>query len=127
MASYCTMTMPDHILYVLDVSQQNNEEILPRPSYSPDLTPCNFWLLLNLKSHYKANVLQAIKDHLYVPLVSLIRKCTIESIDIKKGQKKLRFKNLAAVGFQPMPKIKIVPETSALDHLTTLPPSHRID
>ncbi|GFT60238.1 histone-lysine N-methyltransferase SETMAR [Trichonephila clavipes] len=28
---------------VLDVSQQNNLEILPHPPYSPDLFPCYFW------------------------------------------------------------------------------------
>ncbi|GFU55156.1 histone-lysine N-methyltransferase SETMAR [Trichonephila clavipes] len=32
----------------LDVSQQN-VEILPHPSFSPDLTPCNFWLFPQLK------------------------------------------------------------------------------
>ncbi|GFV94525.1 histone-lysine N-methyltransferase SETMAR [Trichonephila clavipes] len=30
--------------YVLDVSQQNNIDILPHPLYSSDLTPCYFWL-----------------------------------------------------------------------------------
>ncbi|GFW15839.1 histone-lysine N-methyltransferase SETMAR [Trichonephila clavipes] len=34
---------------VLDVSQQNNVEILLHPSYSPDLTPCDFWLFPQLK------------------------------------------------------------------------------
>ncbi|GFX10507.1 histone-lysine N-methyltransferase SETMAR [Trichonephila clavipes] len=34
---------------VLDVSQQNNVEILPHPPYSPDQTPCYFWLLPQLK------------------------------------------------------------------------------
>ncbi|GFW08642.1 histone-lysine N-methyltransferase SETMAR [Trichonephila clavipes] len=34
---------------VLFVSQQNNVEILPHPSYSPDLIPCDFWLLPQLK------------------------------------------------------------------------------
>ncbi|GFX78519.1 histone-lysine N-methyltransferase SETMAR [Trichonephila clavipes] len=29
---------------VLDVSQQNNVEILPHPSYSPDLAAWDFWL-----------------------------------------------------------------------------------
>ncbi|GFW50514.1 histone-lysine N-methyltransferase SETMAR [Trichonephila clavipes] len=29
---------------VRDVSQQNNVEILPHHLYSPDLTPCDFWL-----------------------------------------------------------------------------------
>ncbi|GFY10901.1 histone-lysine N-methyltransferase SETMAR [Trichonephila clavipes] len=28
---------------VLEISQQNNVEILPHPPYSPDLTPCDFW------------------------------------------------------------------------------------
>ncbi|GFT28698.1 histone-lysine N-methyltransferase SETMAR [Trichonephila clavipes] len=40
---------------ILDVSHQNNVEILPHPPYSPDLTPSDFWLFLQLK----ANVLQA--------------------------------------------------------------------
>ncbi|GFU44101.1 hypothetical protein TNCV_4952681 [Trichonephila clavipes] len=43
------MTMPDHILYVLDVSQQNNVEILPHLSYSPDLIPYDLWLFPQLK------------------------------------------------------------------------------
>ncbi|GFW35843.1 histone-lysine N-methyltransferase SETMAR [Trichonephila clavipes] len=34
---------------VLDVSQQNNVEILPHPPYSPDLTLCDFWLFPQLK------------------------------------------------------------------------------
>ncbi|GFX07676.1 histone-lysine N-methyltransferase SETMAR [Trichonephila clavipes] len=38
---------------VLDVSQKNththNVEILPHPPYSPDLTPCDFWLFPQLK------------------------------------------------------------------------------
>ncbi|GFX36057.1 histone-lysine N-methyltransferase SETMAR [Trichonephila clavipes] len=34
---------------VLGVSQQNNVEILPHPKYSPDLTPWDFWLFLQLK------------------------------------------------------------------------------
>ncbi|GFX85373.1 histone-lysine N-methyltransferase SETMAR [Trichonephila clavipes] len=34
---------------VLDVSQQNNAEILPHPPYSPDITSCDFWLLPQLK------------------------------------------------------------------------------
>ncbi|GFX44147.1 histone-lysine N-methyltransferase SETMAR [Trichonephila clavipes] len=28
--------------YALDVSQQNNVEILPHPPYSPNITPCDF-------------------------------------------------------------------------------------
>ncbi|GFX62446.1 uncharacterized protein TNCV_412881 [Trichonephila clavipes] len=31
------------------VLQQNNVEILPHPPYSPDLTPCDFWLFPQLK------------------------------------------------------------------------------
>ncbi|GFT66206.1 histone-lysine N-methyltransferase SETMAR [Trichonephila clavipes] len=34
---------------VLDVSQQNNVEILPHPPYSPDKSPCDFWLFPQLK------------------------------------------------------------------------------
>ncbi|GFV37246.1 histone-lysine N-methyltransferase SETMAR [Trichonephila clavipes] len=34
---------------VLAVSQQNNIDILPQPPYSPDLTPCDFWLFPLLK------------------------------------------------------------------------------
>ncbi|GFY27732.1 histone-lysine N-methyltransferase SETMAR [Trichonephila clavipes] len=34
---------------VLDVSQQNNVKILPQPPYSPDKTPCDFQLFLQLK------------------------------------------------------------------------------
>ncbi|GFW31707.1 uncharacterized protein TNCV_3099321 [Trichonephila clavipes] len=34
---------------VLDVSQQNNVEILPHPPCSLDLTPCDFWLVPQLK------------------------------------------------------------------------------
>ncbi|GFT98818.1 histone-lysine N-methyltransferase SETMAR [Trichonephila clavipes] len=34
---------------VLDVSQQNNVEILSHPPYSHDLTPCDFWLFPQLK------------------------------------------------------------------------------
>ncbi|GFV83780.1 mariner Mos1 transposase [Trichonephila clavipes] len=33
---------------VLDVLQQN-VEILPHPPYSPDKTPCDFWLFPQLK------------------------------------------------------------------------------
>ncbi|GFW67048.1 histone-lysine N-methyltransferase SETMAR [Trichonephila clavipes] len=35
---------------ILDVSQQNNVEILPHRPYSPDKTPCDFWLLSQLKN-----------------------------------------------------------------------------
>ncbi|GFT03389.1 histone-lysine N-methyltransferase SETMAR [Trichonephila clavipes] len=34
---------------VQDVSQQNNVEILPDAPYTPDKTPCDFWLFLQLK------------------------------------------------------------------------------
>ncbi|PRD20672.1 UNVERIFIED_CONTAM: Histone-lysine N-methyltransferase SETMAR [Trichonephila clavipes] len=34
---------------VLDVSQQNNIEILPHPPYTPVKTPCDFWLFPQLK------------------------------------------------------------------------------
>ncbi|GFW46777.1 histone-lysine N-methyltransferase SETMAR [Trichonephila clavipes] len=34
---------------VLYVSQQKNKETLPHPPYSPDLTPCDFWLFPQLK------------------------------------------------------------------------------
>ncbi|GFW59199.1 histone-lysine N-methyltransferase SETMAR [Trichonephila clavipes] len=45
---------------VLDVSQQNNVELLPYPLYSPDLTPCDFWLFPQLKKplrgkHFASN------------------------------------------------------------------------
>ncbi|GFV76345.1 histone-lysine N-methyltransferase SETMAR [Trichonephila clavipes] len=40
---------PHIVCCVLDVSQQNNVEILPHPPCSPDLTPCDFWLLPQLK------------------------------------------------------------------------------
>ncbi|GFU22077.1 histone-lysine N-methyltransferase SETMAR [Trichonephila clavipes] len=51
MAYYCTLTVPDHIFArsVLHVSQQNNVEILPHSPYSPDKTPCDFWLFAQLK------------------------------------------------------------------------------
>ncbi|GFT69608.1 histone-lysine N-methyltransferase SETMAR [Trichonephila clavipes] len=39
--------------YVRDVSQQNNVEILLHPLYSPNLTPCAFWLFLQLKKHLR--------------------------------------------------------------------------
>ncbi|GFS96360.1 histone-lysine N-methyltransferase SETMAR [Trichonephila clavipes] len=42
------MTMP-FARCVLYVSQQNNVEILPHPPYSPDKTPCDFWLFPQLK------------------------------------------------------------------------------
>ncbi|GFV97811.1 histone-lysine N-methyltransferase SETMAR [Trichonephila clavipes] len=32
-----------------DVSQKDNVEILPHPPYSPDKTPCDFWLFPQLK------------------------------------------------------------------------------
>ncbi|GFS96425.1 histone-lysine N-methyltransferase SETMAR [Trichonephila clavipes] len=35
--------------FVLDVSQQNNVEILPHPPYNLDKTPCDFWLFPQLK------------------------------------------------------------------------------
>ncbi|GFX92472.1 histone-lysine N-methyltransferase SETMAR [Trichonephila clavipes] len=39
-----------HIVHsVQNVSQQNNVDILPHPSYSPDLTPCDFLLFPQLK------------------------------------------------------------------------------
>ncbi|GFY25214.1 histone-lysine N-methyltransferase SETMAR [Trichonephila clavipes] len=34
---------------VLDVSQQNDVEILPHPPYSLDRTPCDLWLFPQLK------------------------------------------------------------------------------
>ncbi|GFW58746.1 histone-lysine N-methyltransferase SETMAR [Trichonephila clavipes] len=34
---------------VLNVSQQNNIDNLPHPPYSPDKTPCDFWLFPQLK------------------------------------------------------------------------------
>ncbi|GFY05313.1 histone-lysine N-methyltransferase SETMAR [Trichonephila clavipes] len=36
-------------LCVLNVSHQNNVEILPHPPYSPDITPFDFWLFPQLK------------------------------------------------------------------------------
>ncbi|GFW60981.1 histone-lysine N-methyltransferase SETMAR [Trichonephila clavipes] len=46
-----------HIVHcVLDVSQQNNIEILPHPPYSSDKTPCDFGCFFNLRNHYEANV-----------------------------------------------------------------------
>ncbi|GFT94998.1 mariner Mos1 transposase [Trichonephila clavipes] len=51
---------PNITLCVLDVLQQNNVEILPHPPYSPDLTPCDFWLFPQLKKplrgkHFASN------------------------------------------------------------------------
>ncbi|GFT73557.1 histone-lysine N-methyltransferase SETMAR [Trichonephila clavipes] len=40
---------------VLGVSQQNNVEILPHSPYSPDLTPCDFWLFPQLKKLLRGN------------------------------------------------------------------------
>ncbi|GFX47520.1 histone-lysine N-methyltransferase SETMAR [Trichonephila clavipes] len=37
-------TRPHIARCVLYVSQQNNVEISPHPPYSPDYTPCDFWL-----------------------------------------------------------------------------------
>ncbi|GFY27865.1 retrovirus-related Pol polyprotein from transposon 412 [Trichonephila clavipes] len=48
---------PHFACCVLDVSQQNNVDILPHPPYSPDKAPCDFWLFLNLRNHSEANVL----------------------------------------------------------------------
>ncbi|GFW87315.1 histone-lysine N-methyltransferase SETMAR [Trichonephila clavipes] len=39
---------------VLDVSQQNNVEILPHPPYSSDKAPCDFWLFPQLKKPSEA-------------------------------------------------------------------------
>ncbi|GFV65560.1 hypothetical protein TNCV_778461 [Trichonephila clavipes] len=44
-----------------------------------------------------------------------------------KGTKKMRFKILAAVGFEPTPTMRLVPKTSALDHSATLPQQCLID
>ncbi|GFX04225.1 histone-lysine N-methyltransferase SETMAR [Trichonephila clavipes] len=52
---------PHIALCVLNVSQRNNVEILPHPPYSPDKTPCDFWLLPQLKKPLEANILQATK------------------------------------------------------------------
>ncbi|GFW51823.1 uncharacterized protein TNCV_1187551 [Trichonephila clavipes] len=51
MASYFTMTMPDHILLVAywKFRSRTTVEILPYPPCSPDLTPCDFWLFPRLK------------------------------------------------------------------------------
>ncbi|GFT32608.1 histone-lysine N-methyltransferase SETMAR [Trichonephila clavipes] len=40
---------PHIVRSVLDVLQQNNVEMLPHSPYSPDLTPCDFWLFPQLK------------------------------------------------------------------------------
>ncbi|GFV65550.1 hypothetical protein TNCV_778361 [Trichonephila clavipes] len=39
----------------------------------------------------------------------------------------MRFKILAAVGFEPTPTMRLVPKTSALDHSATLPQQCLID
>ncbi|GFX36263.1 histone-lysine N-methyltransferase SETMAR [Trichonephila clavipes] len=55
-------TRPHIARCVLHISQQNNVEILPHPPCSLDLTPCDFWLVPQLKkNHYEANVLQVTK------------------------------------------------------------------
>ncbi|GFV15856.1 hypothetical protein TNCV_988391 [Trichonephila clavipes] len=36
-----------------DLSQQNYVEILPHPPYSPDVTPCDFWLFPHLKEPFR--------------------------------------------------------------------------
>ncbi|GFT66857.1 histone-lysine N-methyltransferase SETMAR [Trichonephila clavipes] len=41
---------PHIACYVLDVSPQNNVEILPLPLYSLDLTSYDFWLFPQLKN-----------------------------------------------------------------------------
>ncbi|GFV16122.1 histone-lysine N-methyltransferase SETMAR [Trichonephila clavipes] len=40
---------------VLDVSQQNNVQILPHPPYIPDLIPCDFLLFPQLKTPLRGN------------------------------------------------------------------------
>ncbi|GFR33239.1 histone-lysine N-methyltransferase SETMAR [Trichonephila clavata] len=48
--------------YVVDVLQQNNVEVLPHPPYSPDLTPCDFWLFPQLQKPLRGqNILQSTK------------------------------------------------------------------
>ncbi|GFV65554.1 hypothetical protein TNCV_778401 [Trichonephila clavipes] len=50
-----------------------------------------------------------------------------DQFTFKRDKKKMRFKILAAVGFEPTPTMRLVPKTSALDHSATLPQHCLID
>jgi len=48
--------VPSHTSFaVREFLAQNNITTLPRPSYSPDLAPCDFFLFPKLKTHLKGH------------------------------------------------------------------------
>ncbi|GFY35833.1 transposable element Tcb1 transposase [Trichonephila clavipes] len=65
---------------VLGVSQQNNVEILPHPPYSPNLTPCDFWLFPQLKKPVRgkrfATKRKVLKDIKIDPKLSAVKLAT---------------------------------------------------
>ncbi|GFW09474.1 histone-lysine N-methyltransferase SETMAR [Trichonephila clavipes] len=46
---------------IVDVSQQNNVEILPHSPYSPDLTLCDFWLFPQRKKRLRGKRFESNK------------------------------------------------------------------
>ena len=53
----------------MDAVEQNGYELIPHPAYSPDLTPCDYFLLPNLKKdihgrHFRSNeeVVAAVEE-----------------------------------------------------------------
>ncbi|GFV38830.1 uncharacterized protein TNCV_1004721 [Trichonephila clavipes] len=77
-----------------DVSQQNNVGILPHPPYSPDLTPCDFWLpqlkklLILIKIHLGQIILQSAQ-YAYPYIIKLIHMEEDETVttSLKKGRR----------------------------------------
>jgi len=53
MRKICAKLVPKNLSDVWEFLAQNNITTLPHPSYSPDLTPCDFFLFPKLKTHIK--------------------------------------------------------------------------
>ncbi|GFW09719.1 histone-lysine N-methyltransferase SETMAR [Trichonephila clavipes] len=89
-----------HIAHcVLHVLQQSNAEILPHPPYSPDLTPCDFWLFPQFKKplrgkHFSPDLNPV--EHLWDLLERKVRQHNISSKDMLKSVLKNEWEKLSA-------------------------------
>jgi len=55
MRKICVKLVPKNLSDVWEFLAQNNITTLPHPQYSPDLVPCDFFLLPKLKTHLKGH------------------------------------------------------------------------
>jgi len=61
MRKICTKLLPKNLYDMWEFLAKNNVTTLPHPPYSPDLAPCDFFLFLKLKTHFKDIILGELK------------------------------------------------------------------